>query len=53
MKILSWILLIFSAIGVLGLLFESNPDSASIWGIVYAGMVIAQSIMILTKKKEV
>lgn len=41
MKILAWVLFVFSCIGCLGILSDSRPDSSSLYGIVYAGLVIA------------
>ena len=47
MKILTWFLVIFSGLGVLGLLFATEPDTTSLWGLVYGGLVIAQGVMVL------
>jgi hypothetical protein len=52
MKILTWVLVIFSGIASLGLLWEPNPDSSTVWGLVFAGLVIAQGIMVLNHLKK-
>ena len=41
MKILAWVLFVFSCLGSLGILTSSSSDSSSVYGIVYAGLVIA------------
>ena len=51
MKALTWILVVFSGIAVLGMLFEGNPDVATIWGLLYGGLVIAQGILVLNHLK--
>ena len=52
MKILTWGLIIFSGIAALGLLWEPYPDSGTLWGLVYAGLVITQGILILNHLKS-
>ena len=51
MKVLTWVLVVFSGLAVLGMLFEENPDVTTIWGLLYAGLVIAQGIMVLNHLK--
>ena len=52
MKILTWILVVFSGLAILGLLTSSTNDENYFWGLVYAGLVIAQGVMVLNHLKE-
>lgn len=45
MKVLTWILVVFSGVAILGMLVE--PDGDAVYGLIYAGMVIAQGVMVL------
>jgi len=47
MKVLTWVLVVFSSIGLLGLLFKSYPDSNDLWGMLYAILVIIQGVLVL------
>lgn len=53
MKQLTWFLVVFSSIAILGILSEPVSDSSSLWGIVYGGLVIAQGVMVLNHLKEI
>jgi len=52
MKVLTWILVVFSSFAGMGLITETNPDSSTVWGLLYAGMVIAQGVMVLNHLKN-
>lgn len=49
MKGLTWALVIFSGLAVIGLLTTEAPDS--VWGMLYAFLVLTQGVLVLTHLK--
>jgi uncharacterized membrane protein YeaQ/YmgE (transglycosylase-associated protein family) len=41
MKILAWVLFVFSCVAVIGLLTGGDASQGALYGIIYAGLVIA------------
>ena len=41
MKILAWVLFVFSCLAVLGMLTSGDVSQGTLYGIIYAGLVIA------------
>ena len=54
MKDLTWVLVVFSSIAVLGLMIDVTTSSSadSMWAVLYGGAVIVQGVMILDHLKK-
>jgi len=51
MKILTWVLVVFSGIAVLGMITEPVGEN-TVAGLLYAGLVITQGAMVLNHLKK-
>jgi hypothetical protein len=54
MKVLTWVLVVFSSMAVFGLMVDvtTSSNSDGMWGVLYAGAVIVQGVMVLDHLKK-
>ena len=54
MKVLTWVLVVFSSLAVFGLMIDVTTGSSAdgMWAVLYAGAVIVQGVMVLDHLKK-